>query len=159
MAELFAKDTGTCRGTGGSMHIYDKETNFQGGWGELARPDERRFLQLRAALGFADSNADLGSESDEENGTGRTETVAHKKALVKIAWADIGRFTPSKQRKAPQNPAQSYASVASLAHTPCNNLPFPENTCLTVQQQAANNQFRLQQQKAELAAVEKAAKR
>jgi len=32
MAELFAKDTGTCRGTGGSMHIYDKETNFQGGW-------------------------------------------------------------------------------------------------------------------------------
>jgi len=32
MAELFAKDTGTCRGTGGSMHIYDKETHFQGGW-------------------------------------------------------------------------------------------------------------------------------
>lgn len=32
MAELFAKDGGTCRGTGGSMHIYDKETNFQGGW-------------------------------------------------------------------------------------------------------------------------------
>jgi pyruvate/2-oxoglutarate/acetoin dehydrogenase E1 component/TPP-dependent pyruvate/acetoin dehydrogenase alpha subunit len=32
MAELFGKDTGTCRGTGGSMHIYDKETNFQGGW-------------------------------------------------------------------------------------------------------------------------------
>ena len=29
MAELFAKDTGTCRGTGGSMHIYDKATNFQ----------------------------------------------------------------------------------------------------------------------------------
>merc|ERR1719326_1523467 len=32
MAELFAKDTGTCRGTGGSMHIYDVDTNFQGGW-------------------------------------------------------------------------------------------------------------------------------
>merc|ERR1719331_3645224 len=32
MAELWAKDTGTCRGTGGSMHIYDKDTNFQGGW-------------------------------------------------------------------------------------------------------------------------------
>ena len=32
MAELFAKDTGTCRGTGGSMHIYDKDTHFQGGW-------------------------------------------------------------------------------------------------------------------------------
>jgi pyruvate/2-oxoglutarate/acetoin dehydrogenase E1 component/TPP-dependent pyruvate/acetoin dehydrogenase alpha subunit len=32
MAELFGKDGGTCRGTGGSMHIYDMDTNFQGGW-------------------------------------------------------------------------------------------------------------------------------
>merc|ERR1719316_533131 len=32
MAELYAKDTGTCRGTGGSMHIYDVDTHFQGGW-------------------------------------------------------------------------------------------------------------------------------
>jgi 2-oxoisovalerate dehydrogenase E1 component len=32
MAELFAKVDGTCKGAGGSMHIYDKETNFQGGW-------------------------------------------------------------------------------------------------------------------------------
>lgn len=29
MAELFAKDGGTCRGAGGSMHIYDKDTHFQ----------------------------------------------------------------------------------------------------------------------------------
>lgn len=32
MAELFMKDTGTCRGAGGSMHIFDRETYFQGGW-------------------------------------------------------------------------------------------------------------------------------
>jgi TPP-dependent pyruvate/acetoin dehydrogenase alpha subunit/pyruvate/2-oxoglutarate/acetoin dehydrogenase E1 component len=32
MAELFAKVDGTCKGAGGSMHIYDKEHNFQGGW-------------------------------------------------------------------------------------------------------------------------------
>jgi TPP-dependent pyruvate/acetoin dehydrogenase alpha subunit/pyruvate/2-oxoglutarate/acetoin dehydrogenase E1 component len=32
MAELMMKDTGTCRGAGGSMHIFDKETYFQGGW-------------------------------------------------------------------------------------------------------------------------------
>ena len=27
---------GTCRGTGGSMHIYDIENNFQGGWALVA---------------------------------------------------------------------------------------------------------------------------
>ena len=32
MAELFGKIDGTCKGAGGSMHIFDPETNFQGGW-------------------------------------------------------------------------------------------------------------------------------
>jgi len=32
MAELMMKETGTCKGAGGSMHIFDKETYFQGGW-------------------------------------------------------------------------------------------------------------------------------
>jgi len=32
MAELFMKETGTCRGAGGSMHIFDREQYFQGGW-------------------------------------------------------------------------------------------------------------------------------
>eukprot|EP00904_Undaria_pinnatifida_P006268 jgi/Undpi1/2771/HiC_scaffold_14.g06148.m1 len=36
MAELFAKDGGTCRGAGGSMHVYDKDTHFQGGWALVA---------------------------------------------------------------------------------------------------------------------------
>ena len=48
MAELFAKDTGTCRGTGGSMHIYDKDTNFQGGWALVSE-------QLPYAVGAARS--------------------------------------------------------------------------------------------------------
>ncbi|CAN0516764.1 unnamed protein product, partial [Laminaria digitata] len=29
MAELFGKDGGTCRGAGGSMHVYDKDTHMQ----------------------------------------------------------------------------------------------------------------------------------
>ncbi|CAN0440530.1 unnamed protein product [Hapterophycus canaliculatus] len=36
MGELFAKDGGTCRGAGGSMHVYDKATHFQGGWALVA---------------------------------------------------------------------------------------------------------------------------
>merc|ERR1719387_177759 len=48
MAELFGKDGGTCRGTGGSMHIYDVETHFQGGWAHVAE-------QLPYAVGAARS--------------------------------------------------------------------------------------------------------
>ena len=48
MAELFGKDGGTCRGTGGSMHVYDMETNFQGGWALVAE-------QLPYAVGAARS--------------------------------------------------------------------------------------------------------
>ncbi len=33
MAELLGKDTGCARGRGGSMHFYDPEKNFLGGWG------------------------------------------------------------------------------------------------------------------------------
>ena len=61
MAELFAKDTGTCRGTGGSMHIYDVETNFQGGWALVAE-------QLPYAVGAARSIA-----LDKHLGTGEAE--------------------------------------------------------------------------------------
>jgi len=32
MAELMMKEGGTCKGAGGSMHIFDRDTYFQGGW-------------------------------------------------------------------------------------------------------------------------------
>ena len=46
MAELFAKVDGTCKGAGGSMHIYDVENNFPGGWALVAE-------QLPYAVGAA----------------------------------------------------------------------------------------------------------
>ena len=48
MAELFMKETGTCKGAGGSMHIYDKDTHFQGGWALVSE-------QLPYAVGAARS--------------------------------------------------------------------------------------------------------
>jgi TPP-dependent pyruvate/acetoin dehydrogenase alpha subunit/pyruvate/2-oxoglutarate/acetoin dehydrogenase E1 component len=62
MAELFMKDGGTCRGAGGSMHIFDKETYFQGGWALVAE-------QLPYACGAAKSilmDRELGLSDDDK---------------------------------------------------------------------------------------------
>jgi TPP-dependent pyruvate/acetoin dehydrogenase alpha subunit len=48
MAELMMKDTGSCRGAGGSMHIFDKQNYFQGGWALVSE-------QLPYACGAAKS--------------------------------------------------------------------------------------------------------
>lgn len=48
MAELFGKVDGTCKGAGGSMHIFDKQSNFQGGWALVSE-------QLPYAIGAARS--------------------------------------------------------------------------------------------------------
>jgi pyruvate dehydrogenase E1 component alpha subunit len=48
MAELFGRDTGCSGGKGGSMHIFDKETNFLGGHGIVGA-----HVPLAAGVGFA----------------------------------------------------------------------------------------------------------
>ena len=67
MAELFAKDGGTCRGTGGSMHIYDVETHFQGGWALVAEQlpyaaGAARSILLDRELGLTKAKADGGDD-------------------------------------------------------------------------------------------------
>jgi pyruvate dehydrogenase E1 component alpha subunit len=49
MAELFGKVTGTTRGKGGSMHIFDKEVNFIGGHGIVGAQ-----IPMGAGIGFAE---------------------------------------------------------------------------------------------------------
>ena len=48
MAELFGRDTGCSGGKGGSMHIFDKETNFLGGHGIVGA-----HVPVAAGVGFA----------------------------------------------------------------------------------------------------------
>jgi len=59
MAELFMKDTGTCHGAGGSMHIFDKKTFFQGGWALVAEQlpyagGAAKSILLDRAMGLSD---------------------------------------------------------------------------------------------------------
>lgn len=48
MAELFGRDTGTSRGKGGSMHIFDVDQGFMGGHGIVGAQ-----VPLAAGMGFA----------------------------------------------------------------------------------------------------------
>ena len=59
MAELFMKEGGTCKGAGGSMHIFDKETYFQGGWALVSEQlpyagGAAKSIQLDRHLGISD---------------------------------------------------------------------------------------------------------
>lgn len=60
MAELMMKDTGTCRGAGGSMHIFDKPTYFQGGWALVSEQlpyaaGAAKSILIERALGLSDN--------------------------------------------------------------------------------------------------------
>ncbi|UBM57433.1 pyruvate dehydrogenase (acetyl-transferring) E1 component subunit alpha [Marinilongibacter aquaticus] len=55
MAELFGKATGTTKGKGGSMHIFDKEVNFMGGHGIVG-------AQIPMAAGIAFSEKYRGTQ-------------------------------------------------------------------------------------------------
>lgn len=48
MAELYAKETGSSRGRGGSMHIFDPTVNFMGGYALVGQP-----FPLAAGLAMA----------------------------------------------------------------------------------------------------------
>jgi TPP-dependent pyruvate/acetoin dehydrogenase alpha subunit len=63
MAELMMKDTGSCRGAGGSMHIFDKDHYFQGGWALVSEQlpyacGAAKSILLDRAMGMSD-DADI----------------------------------------------------------------------------------------------------
>ena len=55
MAELFGKETGTTKGKGGSMHIFDKERGFAGGHGIVGGQ-----IPLGAGIAFAEKYLETG---------------------------------------------------------------------------------------------------
>ena len=60
IAEICMKDTGTCKGAGGSMHIFDKDKDFQGGWVLVAEQlpysaKEAKSILIDPYLGLSDN--------------------------------------------------------------------------------------------------------
>ncbi len=55
MAELFGKVTGTTKGKGGSMHIFDKNVGFMGGWGIVGGQ-----IPMGAGIAFAEKYRKTG---------------------------------------------------------------------------------------------------
>lgn len=48
MAELFGRETGCCKGLGGSMHLFDSDKRFMGGYAIVGGG-----IPIAAGLGFA----------------------------------------------------------------------------------------------------------
>jgi TPP-dependent pyruvate/acetoin dehydrogenase alpha subunit len=93
MAELFMKDTGTCRGAGGSMHIFDQEHYFQGGWALVCE-------QLPYACGAAKSillDRELGMSDDS---TYAKQNVAPPVDDDRIAIVFVGEGGAQNKRTA-----------------------------------------------------------
>lgn len=76
MAELYGKETGTTKGKGGSMHIFDKEHNFMGGHGIVGAQ-----VPLGAGIAFAEKYNKTGNLCMCYMGDGAVRQGAFHEAL------------------------------------------------------------------------------
>ncbi|CAG5009982.1 Acetoin:2,6-dichlorophenolindophenol oxidoreductase subunit alpha [Dyadobacter sp. CECT 9275] len=82
MAELYGKKTGTTKGKGGSMHIFDKENNFIGGHGIVGAQ-----IPLGAGIAFAEKYNKTGNLCICYFGDGAIRQGAFHEALnMAMSW-------------------------------------------------------------------------
>jgi pyruvate dehydrogenase E1 component alpha subunit len=82
MAELYGKATGTTKGKGGSMHIFDKEHNFMGGHGIVGAQ-----VPLGAGIAFAEKYNKTGNVCMCYMGDGAVRQGAFHEALnLAMLW-------------------------------------------------------------------------
>ena len=82
MAELYGKATGTTKGKGGSMHIFDKEHNFMGGHGIVGAQ-----VPLGAGIAFAEKFHKTGNLCMCYMGDGAVRQGAFHEALnLAMLW-------------------------------------------------------------------------
>ncbi len=82
MAELYGKETGTTKGKGGSMHIFDKEKNFMGGHGIVGAQ-----VPMGAGIAFAEKYMKTGNVCMCYMGDGAVRQGAFHEALnMAMTW-------------------------------------------------------------------------
>jgi pyruvate dehydrogenase E1 component alpha subunit len=82
MAELYGKETGTTKGKGGSMHIFDKAHNFMGGHGIVGAQ-----VPLGAGIAFAEKYNKTGNLCICYMGDGAVRQGAFHEALnLAMLW-------------------------------------------------------------------------
>ncbi len=82
MAELYGKATGTTKGKGGSMHIFDKEHNFIGGHGIVGAQ-----IPMGAGIAFAEKYKKTGNVCICYFGDGATRQGAlHEAFNMAMTW-------------------------------------------------------------------------
>jgi len=82
MAELYGKETGTTKGKGGSMHIFDKEVGFMGGHGIVGAQ-----VPLGAGIAFAEKYNKTGNLCVCSMGDGAVRQGAFHEALnLAMLW-------------------------------------------------------------------------
>ncbi|MCA0364491.1 MAG: pyruvate dehydrogenase (acetyl-transferring) E1 component subunit alpha [Bacteroidetes bacterium] len=82
MAELYGKATGTTKGKGGSMHIFDKEVGFIGGHGIVGAQ-----IPMGAGIGFAEKYLNTGKVCICYFGDGATRQGAlHEAFNMAMTW-------------------------------------------------------------------------
>ena len=82
MAELYGKVTGTTKGKGGSMHIFDKEVGFMGGHGIVGAQ-----IPMGAGIGFAEKYLNTGKVCICYFGDGAIRQGAFHEALnMAMTW-------------------------------------------------------------------------
>jgi pyruvate dehydrogenase E1 component alpha subunit len=82
MAELYGKETGTTKGKGGSMHIFDKEVGFIGGHGIVGAQ-----VPLGAGIAFAEKYNKTGNLCICYMGDGAVRQGAFHEALnLAMLW-------------------------------------------------------------------------
>ncbi len=84
MAELFAKSTGCSKGKGGSMHLFDVEKRFYGGWGIVGGQ-----IPTAAGVAFASKYRDEGAVVLCYFGDGSIHQGAFHEALNMAAKWDL----------------------------------------------------------------------